>query len=268
MSAPKRKAPLKSAPRKAAKKARGGRPKKPPSPPTSPTSESEGQEEEDEEEEHLVTDDFPSEVTSKESEVFEAESAVPKKAAVQAKKRPDTLPDPKQKPPKRLADDEAETQRLREESRQLELAQRRIEAERAQLRAELKAKRARKKAEEEEAMRAEAIKKEAKEKEDERKRELRRQAELELRKEDEARVADLRKGNPGPSPDFYSADPAERKKLIKEWNQKVSDYQAELKRIAKEDKKEKEKKEARRPEVERILHESGSTAQAKRSVLS
>ena len=76
----KRKAPPKSTPKKAAKKARGGRPRKPPSPPTSPTDVSESDSQEEEEEERLVTDDFPSEVTSEQSEVFEAEYAVPKKA--------------------------------------------------------------------------------------------------------------------------------------------------------------------------------------------
>ena len=182
-------------------------------------------------------------------------TAVPKRAAVQAKKRPDTLPDPKQKPPKRLADDKAEMDRLREESRKLEQAQREVEAERAQLRAELKAKKTRKKAEEA-AKEAEAIKKAAKETENEQKKELRRQAELELRKEDEARVAELRKGQAGGSAEIYPADRAERKKFIKEWNQKVAEYQAELKRQAKEEKGQEKAKEDRRPEVDRILKES------------
>ena len=112
--------------------------------------------------------------------------------------------------------------RLREESRKLEQAQREVGA---QLRAELKAKKARKKAEEA-SKEAEAIKKAAKEKANEQKKELRRQAELELRKEDEARVAELQKGQAGGSAEIYPADRAERKKFIKEWNQKVAEYQA------------------------------------------
>ena len=113
--------------------------------------------------------------------------------------------------------------RLREESRKLEQAQREVGA---QLRAELKAKKARKKAEEA-SKEAEAIKKAAKEKANEQKKELRRQAELELRKEDEARVAELlQKGQAGGSAEIYPADRAEQKKFIKEWNQKVAEYQA------------------------------------------
>ena len=116
----------------------------------------------------------------------------------------------KQKPPKRLIDDKAEMDRLREESRRLEQAQKEVEAERAQLRAELKAKKAKKKAEEA-AKQAEEAKKAAKEKEKGEKKELRRQAELDLRKEDEARVADLRKGQTGGSTAaFYPADPGIR----------------------------------------------------------
>ena len=197
----------KAMPKLAVKKARGRPKNEPPTPPSSPSSESGDQEGE---EEDLLTDDFPPECEestspSQESEVFEADSAVPRRAGVQAKKRPDSLPDPKQKPPKRLADDKAEMDRLREESRKLEQAQREVEAERAQLRAELRAKKARKKAEEAEKD-PEAIKKAAKEKEKEEKKELRRQAELELRKEDEARVADLRKGQTGGSAAIYPED--------------------------------------------------------------
>ena len=236
-------------------------------PPTPPTSSSEPKDDEGEEE-GLLTDDFPPEgeeststSPSQESEVFEAESAVPKRAVVQAKRRPNNLPDPKQKPPKRLADDKAEMDRLREESRKLEQAQREVEAERAQLRAELRAKKAKKKAEEA-AKQAEEIKKAAKEKEKEEKKELRRQAELELRKEGEARVADLRKGQTGAPAEFCPKDPAERKKFIKESNQQVADYQAKLKRVHKEEQAKEKAKEDRRPEVDRILKASGGYEKA------
>ena len=72
-------------------------------PPTPPTSSSEPEDDEGEEE-GLLTDDFPPEgeestSPSQESEVFEAESAVPvvtpKRTEVMPKKRPDILPDPK-----------------------------------------------------------------------------------------------------------------------------------------------------------------------------
>ena len=151
--------------------------------------------------------------------------------------------------------------RLREESRKLEQAQREVEAERAQLRAEPRAKKARKKAEEA-AKQAEAIKKAAKEKEKEERKELRRQAELELRKEDEARVADLRKGQTGGSAAIYPKDPAERKKFIQEWNQRVADYQAQLRRVHTEEKAKEKAKEDRRPEVDRILKASGGYEKA------
>ena len=152
--------------------------------------------------------------------------------------------------------------RLREESRRLEQAQREVEAERAQLRAELKAKKAKKKAEEA-AKQAEEIKKAAKEKEKEEKKELRRQAEADLKKEDEAGVADLLKGQKGQKvADFYPQDPAERKKFIKEWNQRVSDYQAELKKVHDEEKAKEKAKEDRRPEVDTILKASGGYEKA------
>ena len=152
--------------------------------------------------------------------------------------------------------------RLREESRRLEQAQREVEAERAQLRAELKAKKARKKAEEA-AKQAEEIKKVAKEKEKEEKKELRRQAEADLKKEDEARVADLLKGQKGQKvAEFYRKDPAERKKFIKEWNQRVADYQAELKKVHDEEKAKEKAKEDRRPEVDKILKASGGYEKA------
>ena len=237
-------------------------------PPTPPKSSSEPEDDEGEEE-GLLTDDFPPEgeestSPSQESEAFEAESAVPKRAVgtpkrteVMPKKRPESLPDPKQKPPKRLIDDKAEMDRLREESRQLEQAQREVEAERAQLRAELKAKKAKKKAEEA-AKQAEEVKKAAKEKEKEEKKELRRQAEADLRKEDEARVADrLKRQTGGKVASFYPQDPAERKKFIQDWNQRVADYQAELNRVHKEEQAREKGKEDRRPEVDRILKASG-----------
>ena len=67
-----------------------------------------------------------------------------------------------------------------------------------------------------------------------------------------------RRKNSGDNP----TDPAERKKFIKDWNQKVADYQAELKRIHKEEKAKEKAKEERRPEVERILKESGGYEKA------
>ena len=84
---------------------------------------------------------------------------------------------------------------------------------------------------------------------------------MELRKEDEARVANLRKGQTGGSAAIYPEDRAERKKFIQEWNQKVADYQAELKRVHKEEKAKEKAKEDRRPEVDRILKESGGWKQ-------
>ena len=150
-------------------------------------------------------------------------------------------------------DDHAEMQRLREESQKLEQAQREIEAERAQLRAELKAKRAKKKAEE--AKKAEELKKETKEKDEENKREIRRQPDLELRKEDEARVAHLPKGNPVLAK-FSTQKIQKRAKLWFRSGIRIADYQKEQKKIAQEEKA----KEDRRPEVERILRESGGLA--------
>ena len=154
--------------------------------------------------------------------------------------------------------------RLREESRRLEQAQKEVEAERAQLRAELKAKKAKKKAEEA-AKQAEEVKKAAKEREKEEKKELRRQAEADLRKEDEARVADLlkrQKGDTHKVASFYPQDPAERKKFIKDWNQRVADYQAELKKAHDEEKAKEKAKEDRRPEVDEILKASGGYEKA------
>ena len=90
----------KAMPKLASKKARGRPKNRPPTPPSS--SSSEPGDDEGEEEEDLMADDFPPECEespspSAESELFEAESAAPKQA-VQAKRRPDSLPDPKQRP--------------------------------------------------------------------------------------------------------------------------------------------------------------------------
>ena len=123
---------------------------------------------------------------------------------------------------------------------------------------ELKAKKANKKAEEA-AKQAEEKKKAVQEE----KKELRRQAEADLKKEDEARVADLLKGQKGQKvADFYPKDPAERKKFIKEWNQRVADYQAELKKVHDEEKAKEKAKEDRRPEVDKILKASGGYEKA------
>ena len=85
----------KAMPKLASKKARGRPKNKPPSPPSSPSSDSESEGREGEEEEHLVTDDFPPECE-------------------------ETTSPSEEKPPKRLADDQAEMDRLREESRKLD----------------------------------------------------------------------------------------------------------------------------------------------------
>ena len=94
-------------------------------PPTPPKSSSEPEDDEGEEE-GLLTDDFPPEgedstSPTQESELFEAEPAVPrrevgapKRTEVMPKKRPQRLRDPQQKPPKRLIDDKAEMDCLRE----------------------------------------------------------------------------------------------------------------------------------------------------------
>ena len=96
-------------------------------------------------------------------------------------------------------------------------------------------------------------------------KELRRQAEADLRKEDEARVADLlkrQKGDTHKVASFYPQDPAERKKFIKDWNQRVADYQAELKKAHDEEKAKEKAKEDRRPEVDEILKASGGYEKA------
>ena len=88
-------------------------------------------------------------------------------------------------------------------------------------------------------------------------------SEADLKKEDEARVADLLKGQKGQKvADFYPEDPAERKKFIKECNQRVADYQAELKRVHNEEKAKEKAKEDRRPEVDKILKASGGYEKA------
>ena len=88
---------------------------------------------------------------------------------------------------------------------------------------------------------------------------------MDLRKEDEARVADLLKGQKGDThkvASFYPQDPAERKKFIKDWNQRVADYQAELKKVHDEEKAKEKAKEDRRPEVDQILKASGGYEKA------
>ena len=133
--------------------------------------------------------------------------------------------------------------RLMEESRRLIEAQRQIEMERAQLRAELRARRAKKKAEEEakkeEIRRQEEedkklAKKEAKDKENAEKKRLRDQAAEELKKEDESRIAEFRKNQTGYSREFFKSlenpdDPAQRKEFLRLHNEKVAAYQRSLK---------------------------------------